>query len=75
MLPSTLLERRPDLLKAEQLLRAANAQVGVAKADFFSKLSLTGMVGKASPELAMIASGASTIWAIAAPSTGSSRSG
>ena len=65
-LPSALLERRPDLLKAEQLLRAANAQVGVAKADFFPKLSLTGMVGKASPELAMITSGGSTIWAIAA---------
>jgi multidrug efflux system outer membrane protein len=65
-LPSALLERRPDLLRAEELIRAANAQVGVAKADFLPKLSLTGMVGKASPELATITAGGSTIWAIAA---------
>jgi len=65
-LPSALIERRPDLLKAEQQLVAANAQVGVAKADFLPKLSLTGMVGKASPELSAITAGSSTIWSIAA---------
>ena len=65
-LPSELLERRPDLRKAEQQLVAANAQIGVAKADFFPKLSLTGFLGKASPELSMITAGSSTIWAIAA---------
>ncbi len=69
-LPSALLERRPDLLKAEQQVRAANAQIGVAKADFLPKLSLTGLVGKASPELSAITAGSSTIWAIAAGLTG-----
>src|SRR6185503_2692911 len=39
-LPSTLLERRPDIRQAEQLLVSANANVGVAKADFFPRLSL-----------------------------------
>ena len=65
-LPSSLVERRPDLLKAEQQLVAANAQIGVAKAEFLPKLNLTGMVGKASPELSAITAGSSTIWAIAA---------
>jgi multidrug efflux system outer membrane protein len=69
-LPSALLERRPDLLKAEQQLVAANAQIGVAKADFLPKLSLTGMLGKASPELSAITAGSSTIWSIAAGLTG-----
>jgi multidrug efflux system outer membrane protein len=69
-LPSALLERRPDVRKFEEQLVAANAEVGVAKADFFPKLSLTGMLGKASPELALITSGSSTIWAIAAGLTG-----
>jgi multidrug efflux system outer membrane protein len=50
-LPSTLLERRPDIRQAEQLLVAANAGVGVAKADFFPRLSLTGIFGNVSPEL------------------------
>ena len=50
-LPSTLLERRPDIRQAEQLLVAANANVGVAKAEFFPRLSLTGLFGNVSPEL------------------------
>jgi multidrug efflux system outer membrane protein len=50
-LPSTLLERRPDVRQAEQLLIAANAGVGVAKADFFPRLSLTGLFGNVSQEL------------------------
>jgi multidrug efflux system outer membrane protein len=69
-LPSALLERRPDVRKLEEQLVAANAEIGVAKADFFPQLSLTGMLGKASPELALITSGSSTIWAIAAGLTG-----
>lgn len=50
-LPSALLERRPDVREAEEGLRSANAQVGVAKASFFPKLSLTGLLGIITPNL------------------------
>ena len=49
-LPAALLERRPDIREAEQQLRSANARVGVAVADFFPQLDLTGLFGKVSPE-------------------------
>jgi len=57
-------------MKLEEQLVAANANIGVAKANFFPQLSLTGILGKASPELALMTSGTSTIWAIAASLTG-----
>ncbi|HZX44004.1 MAG TPA: efflux transporter outer membrane subunit [Myxococcaceae bacterium] len=50
-LPSTLVERRPDVLEVEQQLVAANARIGVAKADFFPRFSLTALAGLASPDL------------------------
>jgi multidrug efflux system outer membrane protein len=50
-LPSDLLERRPDVRQAEQELRAANADVGVAVADFFPRFSLTGAFGGLAPQL------------------------
>jgi len=50
-MPSQLLERRPDILEAEQLLKAQNAQIGVAQAIRFPAISLTGLVGLASPDL------------------------
>jgi multidrug efflux system outer membrane protein len=63
-LPSTLLERRPDLLQAEQELIAANAAVGVAKANFFPVLSLTSLLGGVSPQLSGLVSSGTT-WAVA----------
>jgi multidrug efflux system outer membrane protein len=64
-LPSALLERRPDLRQAEQQLVSANARVGVAKAEFFPKLSLTALLGRASPEVSALTGGTATIWALA----------
>ncbi len=64
-LPSTLLERRPDLRQAERTLVRANALVGVAEAEFFPKLSLTALFGTASPEVSALTGGTATIWAVA----------
>jgi multidrug efflux system outer membrane protein len=56
-LPSALLERRPDIRRAEQDLVAANAQIGVAKADYFPRISLTGFFGVQSRALSDLLSG------------------
>lgn len=61
-LPSTLLERRPDLLQAEQTLIAANAQIGAAKAQYFPTISLTGALGSVSPELRNLFTGPAGVW-------------
>ncbi|ALA56470.1 efflux transporter outer membrane subunit [Nitrospira moscoviensis] len=53
-LPSELLQRRPDLLQAEQTLHAAVARIGAAKADRFPKISLTGLLGVAHPQLSQL---------------------
>jgi NodT family efflux transporter outer membrane factor (OMF) lipoprotein len=56
-LPSALLERRPDIRRAEQELIAANAQIGAAKADYFPRISLTGFLGVQSRQLSDLLSG------------------
>ena len=62
-LPSTLLERRPDLRVAEQQYAAANAAVGVARANFFPVISLTALLGGVSPQLSgLVSSG--TQWSV-----------
>jgi multidrug efflux system outer membrane protein len=53
-LPSELLQRRPDVVQAEQQLAAATARIGAAKADRFPKLSLTGLLGVANPNLSKL---------------------
>jgi multidrug efflux system outer membrane protein len=63
-LPSQLLERRPDLQQAEETLIAANANVGVAKANFFPTISLTGVFGGISPQLSEL-TGTGKAWSLA----------
>ena len=65
-LPSELLERRPDLREAEQALVAANARIGVAKAQFFPSISLTALLGTASASLSGLFNGPGQTWAYAA---------
>jgi len=61
-LPSELLERRPDIRQAEQIMVAANAQIGVAKAAFFPSLSLTGLGGLESNALHQFITQPSETW-------------
>src|SRR6185295_13263764 len=61
-LPSALLERRPDILAAEQNLIAANAEIGVAKAAYFPQISLTGFLGGQGTQLSSLFSGPSAVW-------------
>ena len=63
-LPSTLLERRPDVREAEEALVAANANVGVAKAAFFPQISLTGSFGASSTALTSFLQGPATFWSV-----------
>jgi len=69
-LPSALLERRPDIRQTEEMVRSANALVGVARANFYPQFSLTALFGRVSPELSMFTSGAANAWSVAANLTG-----
>jgi len=64
--PSTLLERRPDVASAERGMAAANARIGVAEAAYFPALTLTGAIGFASSELSTLFSAPSRFWSIGA---------
>jgi len=60
--PSDLLERRPDIRRAEQALIAANARIGVAKSLYFPTISLTGALGTVSTSLSDLFTGPSRAW-------------
>jgi outer membrane protein, multidrug efflux system len=65
-LPSSLLARRPDILQAEQQLVAANAQIGVARADYFPQISLTAVGGYQSSALTRLFTGPAGLWTFGA---------
>jgi multidrug efflux system outer membrane protein len=69
-LPSTLLERRPDLLQAEQAVRAANARVGIATAAFFPSIGLTTLFGRMSSPLEGFTNGTNNVWSLGASAVG-----
>jgi multidrug efflux system outer membrane protein len=63
-LPTSLIERRPDVVQAEQLLVAANADIGAAKALFFPTISLTGFLGGVSGDLTKFLGGDGAVWSV-----------
>ncbi|PRC91263.1 efflux transporter outer membrane subunit [Solimicrobium silvestre] len=62
VLPSILLERRPDIAASEQLLIAANARIGAAKAAYFPSINLSGAFGSQSPSLDSLFTGPTRTW-------------
>lgn len=63
-LPSSLLDRRPDIRAAEQSMIGANAQIGIARAALFPTISLTGALGAQSSEFSDLLSAGAGIWSI-----------
>jgi outer membrane protein, multidrug efflux system len=61
-LPASLLERRPDVVAAEQLLVSANADIGAAKALFFPQINLTGFIGGVSGDLTSFLGAEGAVW-------------
>jgi multidrug efflux system outer membrane protein len=61
-LPSELLQRRPDILEAEHTLKAANANIGAARAAFFPTISLTASIGSSSSQLSELFSSGTGVW-------------
>jgi outer membrane protein, multidrug efflux system len=64
-LPSELLERRPDVLEAEQALVAQNALIGAARALYFPSISLTGLFGSVSAQFSNLFTGPARVWSFA----------
>jgi multidrug efflux system outer membrane protein len=69
-LPSDLLQRRPDIVQAEQELGAATARIGVAKAERFPKITITGILGAANPQLSQFITNDSAFAAVGPGFTG-----
>ena len=69
-LPSSLLERRPDVREAEQQVRAANAEIGVAVGDFFPRIGLTAFYGGTSTDFDQLLKSEANIWSAAATAAG-----
>jgi outer membrane protein, multidrug efflux system len=65
-LPASLLERRPDVLEAEQVLVSANADIGAAKALFFPTISLTGFLGGVSGDVTSFLGNSGGVWSLGA---------
>jgi multidrug efflux system outer membrane protein len=61
-LPASVLERRPDIRQAEQNLIANNARIGVAKAAYFPRVSLTGLLGSSSVAFSNLFTGPAKVW-------------
>ena len=68
-LDSQVLLRRPDVVQAEATLKAANAQIGAARAAFFPRISLTALAGVASPALRALFDGGNSVWSAQAGAT------
>jgi len=64
-LPSDLLQRRPDILEAEHTLKAANANIGAARAAFFPTITLTSSIGATSAQLAQLFAKGGGVWSFA----------
>jgi len=69
-LPSSLLERRPDVRAAEQVVRLANAEIGVAIGDFFPRIGLTTFYGGTSTDLDNLLKSEANVWSAAASAAG-----
>ena len=69
-LPTTLLERRPDIAGAERRMAAANAQIGIAKAAYFPDLTLSASAGTASASLGKLFDAQGFIWSVGAQLAG-----
>jgi multidrug efflux system outer membrane protein len=65
-LPSSLIKRRPDVMSAEAMLRASNADIGAARSAYFPTLSLTGALGSLSGDFSKLMSGPAEFWQLAA---------
>jgi multidrug efflux system outer membrane protein len=69
-LPSSILQRRPDVLASEQSLIAANANIGASFASFFPQIGLTTFFGRISPELSAFSAGSANMWNVGATLAG-----